>query len=77
MSDRLELGESKESASSLHGVDATKDTGQELGRVRIFLERHELAIEHVEILVRLDQKLRNDLVLLVVAHRRLSKGAHL
>ena len=36
-------------------VDATKDAGQELGRVRILLERHELAIEHIEVLVRLDR----------------------
>jgi len=60
--ERLEPREREEPAGALDGVDGAEDRGDERTRRRVLLERHEVAVEVVEVLVALDEELLADVV---------------
>jgi hypothetical protein len=69
----LQPVERQEAARALDRVDRPEDAGQELPGVRVLLEGQEIPVELVEVLVRLDQELGDDLVHRF--HRRLTPHA--
>src|SRR5690606_33240354 len=58
----LEPGERQEAARALDRVDDPEDAREQLTGPRRALERHEVRVELIEVLVALDQELPDDLV---------------
>jgi hypothetical protein len=59
--DRLEPAEAEEAAGALDRVDRAEHAPKGLPRAGILLERHEVAVELVEVLAALDQELPDDI----------------
>ena len=60
--DRLELGEAEKPARAFDGVDRPEDRRQRLPVARILLERYQVPVKAVEVLVALDEELGDNLV---------------
>jgi hypothetical protein len=54
--------QSEEAAGALDGVDQAENVAEDFGIVRFLLKTHELAIDHVEAFVGLDQELLEKVV---------------
>jgi hypothetical protein len=63
--DRLQLAEGKEAARALDRVDRAEDAAQQLSRAGLALERDQVAVELVQVLVALHEELLDDLVDLI------------
>ncbi|MEZ5284151.1 MAG: hypothetical protein R2712_04940 [Vicinamibacterales bacterium] len=63
--DGLELGEAEEPARALDRVNRPKDAPQAFAVLGILLERHEVAVQAIEVLVAFDQELFDQIFLLV------------
>jgi hypothetical protein len=63
--DPLQLAEGEEAAGALDRVDRAEDAGEQVARPGVLLERDEVGVERVEVLVALHEKLLDDLVHLV------------
>ena len=66
MGQRTKFGKPKEAAGPLDRVHRAKDAGQPLRIVRVLLERNQILVELIEILLALDKELLHELF--VAAH---------
>ncbi|MGY4643734.1 hypothetical protein ACVW07_001567 [Cellulomonas sp. URHB0016] len=62
MGEPLEVAEREEAARALDGVDRPENAAQQVPGARSLLQRHEVAVQLVEVLMALDQELTDDLV---------------